>query len=198
MNTQHDSQDETLDAIRDAWQRGQPFRGEVCGPEPHHYIQPEQLTEARTRWHQRVQALLSASLDDLVPRGDVVLAVLGSDRLGPFMADIEEARGVTLAIEGGFHLDEFGHPGQAHEVTLLRLTPSSEDPFDWIEDDNFMGCEFDFDWLMLQVALSALSMCRQAYWATETDQPAAWAIDLLWPQPNASGAAETQDVSAAR
>lgn len=173
MDNRDGIQDMTLEEVREAWRNGTPFdASHLCHPGP--TIDNDQYDTYRDEWRNQLTALLATPVTADIPPGDTIIAVTQYDHLGPFMEQIEQAATpVTLAIQHLSHDHE-------HRFVLLRITPSDADPFEWIADDQFEGCEFAYDWTFERVANAALGVCLNAYWATE-DEPAAWDLQVLYP-----------------
>lgn len=132
----------------------------------------------RAEWKAKVDAVLASPLGNDIPT-DHVIALLECEDFGPWMEQIENAKnGATLVVPNVADLDD---DGRVNEMVVVRLEHSSEDPFEWIEREEFSCCPMSYTSVVEELVQSALGVCQHAYWANSTDNPTAMTMRVLWP-----------------
>ena len=127
----------------------------------------------RSDWSETVTKWLATEMANDIPT-DHVIPLLWNDKFGESMEEIESTDACTLVIGG---VDDYEG---SHDIVILRLARTDEDPIEWIQEEEVASCPMSYDEPAEHIALSALGICQRAFWATDS-KPEARTMRVLFP-----------------
>jgi hypothetical protein len=137
-------------------------------------------TVRRSEWRSVARAHLGSRL----PSSSAVFFLLPSDQVVAWSEEIEAA-GTALIVtprpeygDDGWEADFVAADGAAPVVIELKRNTEGN-AYDRTLKDDFAYCQIGHDYETADLAASALGLCTYVYWATDTEEPAAFDVKVL-------------------